>query len=33
MVPQAYFAELKGVGHLPMMEAVKDTAEALKHFA
>lgn len=31
--PHAYFVELKGVGHLPMMEAVKETAEALKHLA
>jgi len=29
----AHFVELKGVGHLPMMEAVKETAEALKHLA
>jgi pimeloyl-ACP methyl ester carboxylesterase len=33
LVPQAYFVELKGVGHLPMMEAVQETAAALKHFA
>lgn len=32
-VPSAHFVELKGVGHLPMMEAVKETAEALKHLA
>lgn len=32
-VPHAHFVELKGVGHLPMMEAVKETAEALKHLA
>lgn len=31
--PHAHFVELKGVGHLPMMEAVKETAEALKHLA
>lgn len=30
-VPSAHFVELKGVGHLPMMEAMKETAEALKH--
>lgn len=32
-VPSAHFVELKGVGHLPMMEAVKETAEALKRLA
>lgn len=32
-VPHAHFVELKGVGHLPMMEAVDETAEALKHLA
>lgn len=32
-VPNAHFVELKGVGHLPMMEAVKETAEALKQLA
>lgn len=32
-LPDAYFVELKGVGHLPMMEAAKETAEALKHLA
>ena len=32
-MPSAHFVELKGVGHLPMMEAVKETAEALKHLA
>lgn len=32
-VPHAHFVELKGVGHLPMMEAVNETAEALKHLA
>ena len=32
-VPHAHFMELKGVGHLPMMEAVKETAEALNHLA
>lgn len=31
--PQAHFVELKGVGHLPMMEAANETAEALKHLA
>jgi pimeloyl-ACP methyl ester carboxylesterase len=33
VVPHAHFVELKGVGHLPMMEAAKETAEALKHLA
>lgn len=32
-VPHAHVVELKGVGHLPMMEAVKETAEALEHLA
>ncbi|HQU36683.1 MAG TPA: alpha/beta hydrolase [Anaerolineales bacterium] len=32
-VPSAHFVELKGVGHLPMMEAVKETAEGLRHLA
>lgn len=32
-VPHAHFVELKGAGHLPMMEAVNETAEALKHLA
>ena len=32
-VPHAHFVELKGIGHLPMMEAVNETAEALKHLA
>ena len=32
-VPHAHFVELKGVGHLPMLEAVSDTAGALKHLA
>jgi len=32
-VPHAHFVELKGIGHLPMMEAVTETAEALKHLA
>jgi 3-oxoadipate enol-lactonase len=32
-VPHAHYVELKGVGHLPMQEAVGETAEALKHLA
>ncbi len=30
LVPHAHLVELPGVGHLPMMEAVKETAEALE---
>jgi pimeloyl-ACP methyl ester carboxylesterase len=30
LAPHAHLVELPGVGHLPMMEAVKETAEALK---
>lgn len=32
-VPGAYFLELKGMGHIPMLEAVNETAEALEHLA
>jgi len=32
-VPHARYVELKGVGHIPMMEAVNETVEALKHLA
>jgi 3-oxoadipate enol-lactonase len=32
-VSQARYVELKGVGHIPMMEAVDETVEALKHLA
>lgn len=32
-LPQARYVELKGVGHIPMLEAVDETVEALKHFA
>lgn len=32
-LPNAHLVELNGVGHLPMMEAVNETAEALKHLA
>ena len=30
-LPQAYFVEISGVGHLPMLEAEEKTVEALKH--
>ena len=30
-VSHVHYVELKGVGHLPMLEAVSETAEALKH--
>ncbi|HCK64629.1 MAG TPA: alpha/beta hydrolase, partial [Anaerolineae bacterium] len=30
LVPNAHLIELQNVGHLPMMEAVQETAEALK---
>lgn len=29
--PRAHLVELKGVGHLPMMEAAEETAKALRH--
>ena len=32
-LPQAHFVEISGVGHMPMMEAKEQTAEALKHLA
>ena len=32
-VSHAHYIELQGVGHLPMMEAVNMTADALKHLA
>ena len=32
-LPQAYFVEISGTGHMPMMEAKEQTAEALKHLA
>ena len=32
-LPQAHFVELKGAGHLPMLEAAQETAKALKHLA
>ena len=30
-VPHSHYVELKGAGHVPMLEAAKETAEALKH--
>lgn len=32
-VPHARYVELKGVGHMPMMEAADETVEALRHIA
>ena len=32
-VPRAHYVELKGVGHVPMLEAAKGTAETLKLLA
>ena len=32
-LPQAHLVEIKGAGHLPMIEAKEETAEALKHLA
>ena len=32
-LPQAYFVEISGAGHMPMMEAKEKTAEALKQLA
>ena len=31
--PRAHLVEISGVGHMPMMEAKEQTAEALKHLA
>lgn len=32
-IPGSHYAELKGIGHVPMLEAPEKTAEALKHLA
>jgi len=32
-VPHSHYVELKDIGHVPMLEAAKETAEALKHLA
>ncbi|RPJ23473.1 MAG: alpha/beta hydrolase [Chloroflexi bacterium] len=32
-LPQAHLVEISGAGHMPMMEAREETAEALKHLA
>jgi pimeloyl-ACP methyl ester carboxylesterase len=32
-LPNAYLVEIHGAGHMPMMEAKEQTAEALKHLA
>jgi pimeloyl-ACP methyl ester carboxylesterase len=32
-LPSAHLVEISGAGHMPMMEAAEDTAQALKHFA
>ena len=32
-VPGSHYVELNGIGHVPMLEAVKETAEALKRLA
>jgi pimeloyl-ACP methyl ester carboxylesterase len=31
LIPHANFVELKGIGHMPMMEDTERTAKALKH--
>ncbi len=33
ILPSAYFAEINGAGHMPMLENKQKTAEALKHLA
>lgn len=32
-IPGSHYAELRGIGHVPMLEAAEKTAEALKHLA
>lgn len=32
-LPGAHLVEIKGAGHIPMLEAAQETAEALKHLA
>ena len=32
-IPGSHYAELRGSGHIPMLEATEKTAEALKHLA
>ncbi|HSM72792.1 MAG TPA: alpha/beta hydrolase [Anaerolineales bacterium] len=32
-IPHAHFVEVEAAGHIPMLEAVKQTAEGLKHLA
>ncbi len=33
VLPEAYFVEISGAGHMPMMEAKEKTAKGLKHLA
>ena len=33
VIPDAHFVEIESAGHLPMLEAVKETAESLKNLA
>jgi 3-oxoadipate enol-lactonase len=33
ILPQSHLVELRGVGHIPMLESKEETAEALKHLA
>jgi pimeloyl-ACP methyl ester carboxylesterase len=32
-LPQSYLVEIQGAGHMPMMEAAEETAQALRHLA
>ena len=32
-IPHSHFVEIKNIGHLPMLEAAKKTADGLKHLA